>query len=206
MLKKFVATVTGVAAFTTGLGACQGPPPTAEQVAKWKSATLYDMKVTTLDGKDADLKDYAGKVTLIVNVASHCGYTNQYAALQKLYDANKDKGLVILAFPSGDFGGQEFADAKEIREFCDTKFHVTFPMFEKCGVKAGPKQSIVFECLSAKTGELPGWNFGKYVVGRDGKTAVYFSSGVAPDDKKLMAAIDAALAVEVVTPAAAPKS
>lgn len=210
MFNRIASTVAGTVAagitLVTGLACSQAAPQSAELVGKWKDATLYDMKVKTLEGKDANLSEYAGKVTLVVNVASQCGFTRQYAGLQKVYDKYKDKGLVVLAFPSGDFGGQEFDSAKEIREFCTTKYSVTFPIFEKCKVKAGKDQATVFECLGTKTGELPGWNFGKYVVSRDGRTAVFFPSNVDPEGEKLTAAIEKALAEKAPadkTPAAA---
>ncbi len=193
MLSRLTAVAAGTLALLTGLACSQAAPQNAELAAKWKTATLYDMKVKTLEGKDANLSEYAGKVTLVVNVASRCGFTGQYAGLQKLYDKYKDQGLVVLGFPSGDFGGQEFSDSKEIREFCTTKYSVTFPMFEKCVVKAGDAQSKVYECLGTKTGELPGWNFGKYVVSRDGKTATFFASNAGPDSSKLVDAIEKAL-------------
>jgi glutathione peroxidase len=186
--------IVGAIALVTGFACAQAAPQTAALTTKWKDATLHEIKVKTLDGKDANLAEYAGKVTLVVNVASQCGFTSQYAGLQKVYDKYKDRGLVILAFPSGDFGGQEFNDPKEIKEFCSTKYSVTFPIFEKCKVKSGAEQSKVFECLGTKTGELPGWNFGKYVVSRDGKTAQFFASTVAPESARMIEAIEKALA------------
>ncbi len=194
MLSRIATTIVGTLAFITGVACSQSAPQTPELAARWKDATMYDLKVKTLEGKDANLSDYAGKVTIVVNVASQCGFTRQYAGLQKLYDTYKDRGLVILAFPSGDFGGQEFDDPKEIREFCTTKYSVTFPVFEKSAVKAGKEQSKVFECLGTKTGTLPGWNFGKYVVSRDGKSAKFYASNVSPDSKELIDAIEKALA------------
>lgn len=191
---RATAAVIATVSLVTGTACSQAAPQSPELSAKWKSATLYDMKVRTLEGKDANLSEYSGKVTLVVNVASRCGLTPQYAGLQKLYDKYKDQGLVILAFPSGDFGGQEFNDAKQIRDFCSTKYSVTFPVFEKCKVSSGKDQSPVFECLGTKTGELPGWNFGKYVVTRDGKGATFFASNTAPDSAKLVEAIEKALA------------
>jgi len=198
MLDRLTATVktavVGTVALVTGLACSQAAPQSAALGAKWKDASMHEIKVKTLDGKDASLSEYAGKVTLVVNVASQCGFTGQYAGLQKIYDKYKDRGFVILAFPSGDFGGQEFDDPKAIREFCSTKYSVTFPVFEKCAVKAGKDQSPVFECLGTKTGELPGWNFGKYLVSRDGKTAQFFASPVSPEAGKLVEAIEKALA------------
>ena len=205
MLSRIATAIAGTLAFITGVACSQTAPQSPELTSRWKDATVYDLKVKTLEGKDANLADYAGKVTLVVNVASQCGFTRQYAGLQKLYDTYKERGLVILAFPSGDFGGQEFDDPKEIREFCTTKYSVTFRVFEKIAVKAGKDQSKVFECLGTKTGTLPGWNFGKYVVSRDGKSAKFYASNVSPDSKELVEAIEKALAEkEAAKPAAAP--
>lgn len=196
------ATVAATIALVTGLACSAAAPQSAELATKWKDATVHDIKVKTIDGKDANLSEYAGKVTLVVNVASQCGFTGQYAGLQKLYDKYKDQGFVVLAFPSGDFGGQEFDTSAEIKEFCSTRYNVTFPVFEKCQVKAGAAksgaagtgQSPVFEALGTKTGELPGWNFGKYLVSRDGKSAQFFPSTVAPESARMVEALEKELA------------
>jgi len=154
--------------------------------------SLYDLASKTLEGQPAPLSAYAGKVTLVVNVASACGYTPQYDGLEKLYEAYKGKGLVVLGFPSNDFGAQEPGSAEEIRSFCSTKFHVTFPMFEKVATK-GASQSAVYALLAEKDGG-PKWNFHKYLVGKDGQVIAGFPSKVAPDSAELKQAIDAALA------------
>ena len=163
---------------------------------------LHDIALTRIDGTPTTLDAYQDKVLLIVNTASQCGLTPHYAGLEKLHQTYKDRGLVVLGFPTGDFGGQEFDTAEEIREFCSSKYSVTFPLFEKCVVKAGKGQSPVFEALGTKTGQLPGWNFGKYLVSRDGKTARFYASTVSPDGAELTAAIEKALAEAA--PAAAP--
>ncbi|MFM7051511.1 MAG: glutathione peroxidase [Planctomycetota bacterium] len=194
MLDRLTATIAGTVALVTGLACSQSAPQDAALVAKWKDATMFDLKVKTLDGTDSTLAEHAGKVVLVVNVASQCGFTGQYAGLQKTYEKYKDKGLVVLGFPSGDFGGQEFGSSKEIRDFCDSRYKVTFPMFEKCRVKAGDGQSDVFAFLGTRTGELPGWNFGKYLVGRDGAPIKFYASNVAPESKTLVEAIEKALA------------
>jgi glutathione peroxidase len=155
--------------------------------------SFYDMKTTTLNGKPAELKEYAGKVTLVVNVASKCGYTPQYAGLEKLYRELTPKGVVVLGFPSNDFGGQEPGTAEEIATFCKTKYDVSFPLFEKGVTKAGPTQSPIYQYLGA-TGNLPGWNFSKYVVDKKGQVVAFFPSKVTPDAPELKAAIDKALA------------
>lgn len=155
--------------------------------------SFYALKTTTLQGQPADLSQYAGKVALVVNVASQCGLTPQYAGLQKLYDELKDKGFVVLGFPSNDFGGQEPGTAQEIEGFCRKNYGVSFPMFSKLVTKAGPEQSAIYAHLG-QTGSLPTWNFAKYVVDKQGKVVRFFASKVTPDDPELRATIDAALA------------
>ncbi len=180
------------------VASCQrkdAPAATATTSAALPSAgaSLYDLSVRSLEGETQPLSAYKGKVSLVVNVASECGYTPQYEGLEKLYEAYKDKGLVLLGFPSNDFGGQEPGDSKQIRAFCSSKFHVTFPMFEKVKTKGGADQSPVYAFLAAGHGE-PKWNFHKYVVGKDGKVVAAFESAVTPDSPALKAAIDGALA------------
>ncbi|HUB09592.1 MAG TPA: glutathione peroxidase [Myxococcales bacterium] len=154
--------------------------------------SLYDLEANTLEGAPQALSTYRGKVALVVNVASECGFTPQYQGLEKLYEDYQGKGLVLLGFPSNDFGAQEPGDAKQIREFCSTKFHVTFPMFAKVATK-GPGQSPVYAFLASRNGE-PKWNFHKYLVGKDGQVLAAFPSKVAPDSPELKKAIDDALA------------
>ncbi len=155
--------------------------------------SFYALKTTTLSGQPADLSQYAGKVALVVNVASQCGLTPQYAGLQKLYDELKDKGFVVLGFPSNDFGGQEPGTPAEIEGFCKKNYGVTFPMFSKLVTKAGPEQSPIYGVLG-KTGSLPTWNFAKYLVAKDGTVVQFFASKVTPDAPELRQAIDAQLA------------
>lgn len=154
--------------------------------------SLYDLEANTLEGAPQALSTYKGKVALVVNVASECGFTPQYQGLEKLYEDYQGKGFVLLGFPSNDFGAQEPGDAKQIREFCSTKFHVTFPMFAKVATK-GPGQSPVYAFLASRNGE-PKWNFHKYLVGKDGQVLAAFPSKVAPDSPELKKAIDDALA------------
>jgi glutathione peroxidase len=155
--------------------------------------SLYTMKTTSLSGQPAELQQFAGKVTLVVNVASQCGYTPQYAGLQKLHDELAPRGFSVLGFPSNDFGGQEPGSADEIQAFCKKNYGVTFPMYSKLVTKAGPEQSPIYGFLG-KSGQLPSWNFGKYLVGKDGQVIAYYPSKVAPDAKELRDAIDQALA------------
>jgi glutathione peroxidase len=150
--------------------------------------------VKKIDGKEVDLASYKGKVVLIVNVASRCGYTGQYAGLQKLYDTYKDKGLVVLGFPANEFGAQEPGTDKEIATFCSSKYGVTFDMFSKICVK-GPGIAPLYKTLTESAdpkGDI-GWNFEKFLIGRDGKVVGRYKSGVAPDDAKLKATIEAEL-------------
>ena len=153
--------------------------------------SFFEMTVNTLDGKPESLNTFKGKVVLAVNVASECGYTPQYEGLQKLYADYKDRGLVVLGFPCNQFGGQEPGSAAQIQTFCSTKFHVSFPLFEKLEVK-GPNQAPVYTFLTAKYGE-PAWNFHKYLVGKDGQVIAAFKSGVTPESTELRDAIEAAL-------------
>ncbi len=155
--------------------------------------SFYSLKTTTLQGQPADLAQYSGQVALVVNVASQCGFTPQYAGLQKLYSELKDRGVVVLGFPSNDFGGQEPGSPDEIAGFCKKNYGVTFPMFSKLVTKAGPEQSPIYAYLG-RSGSLPSWNFGKYLVGKDGRVLQYFSSNVAPEAPELRAAIENALA------------
>jgi len=157
------------------------------------TGSFYDLSVNTLAGKPADLGAYRGKVALVVNVASQCGYTPQYTGLEKLSRDMAPKGVVLLGFPSNDFGGQEPGTAEEIQQFCKRTYDVTFPLFEKVVTKAGAGQSPVYAFLG-ESGNLPAWNFSKYVVDKNGKVVAFFASRVAPDAPELRAAIEKALA------------
>ena len=161
-----------------------------------QAKSFYDLKTMTLAGKAADLAQYRGKVSLVVNVASKCGYTPQYEGLEKLYDQLKDRGFVVLGFPSNDFGGQEPGTAAEIRQFCSLTYNVSFPMFEKVVTKRGAAQSPVYANLHKQSGELPSWNFSKYLVGKDGKVVKYYPTRVTPEDSSLRKDIETALAAK----------
>ncbi len=159
---------------------------------------LYAIPLKDIEGKAASLKAYEGKVMLIVNVASKCGNTPQYEGLEALWQKTREKGLVVLGFPSNDFGSQEPGTEAEIKEFCSAKFNVTFPLFSKLHVK-GPEQHPLYEALSGKNSPVAGpvkWNFGKFLVGRDGKIIARFDSGVKPDSEELSKAIAAAIAAK----------
>jgi glutathione peroxidase len=155
--------------------------------------SFYALKTTTLQGQPADLSQYSGRVALVVNVASHCGFTPQYAGLEKLYEELKGRGFVVLGFPSNDFGGQEPGTPDEIAGFCKKNYGVTFPMFSKLVTKPGPEQSPIYAYLG-RGGSLPSWNFGKYLVGRYGHVLEFFPSKVAPEAADLRQAIEKALA------------
>jgi glutathione peroxidase len=156
-------------------------------------SSLYDFKTTTLLGKPADLGAYRGKVTLVVNVASKCGFTPQYEGLEKLHRELQGKGFAVLGFPSNDFGEQEPGTAQEIAEFCRLTYDVTFPMFAKVVTMRGRDQSPIYTFLGAG-GHLPAWNFSKYLVGKDGRVIAFFSSEVTPESSELRRAIATALA------------
>jgi glutathione peroxidase len=171
----------------------QGSPPSGGKETLLPQDSLYQLTTKTLEGQPADLKAYSGKVALVVNVASQCGYTPQYAGLEKLYADLKGRGFVVLGFPSNDFGGQEPGTAVEIRQFCSLNYDVTFPLFEKVVTKAGAAQSPVYANLQKQSGNLPSWNFAKYLVGKDGKVVKFYKSDVKPDDAALRRDIETAL-------------
>jgi glutathione peroxidase len=159
---------------------------------------LYDVPLKDIDGKDTSLKAYKGKVLLLVNVASKCGNTPQYAGLEKLQQKYKDQGFTVLGFPCNDFGAQEPGSNEDIKEFCSSKYAVTFPMFDKVHVK-GAEQHPLYKELSGKDAPFPGdvkWNFGKFLVGRDGKIIKRFEPGVKPEAPQVAEAIEAALAAK----------
>ena len=160
------------------------------------SAGLHDVKVTTIDGKASSLEAYEGKVLLLVNVASQCGLTKQYKDLEALHRKYKDKGFTVLGFPCNDFGGQEPGSNEEIKKFCKSRFDVTFPMFDKVVVKAGPEQHELYARLTGEKGTFPGnvkWNFGKFLVSRDGTPLKRFEPGEKPTSGKVIAAVEKAL-------------
>jgi glutathione peroxidase len=148
--------------------------------------TLLDRKMQTLDERDRSLCEYSGKVLLVVNTASECGYTPQYEGLEALYRKYKDKGLVVMGFPMNDFGGQEPGSNKQISTFCVNQYAIDFPMFAKTGLKANP----LYGDLQKATGESPKWNFHKYVVDRSGKRVHSFGTKVEPNDPKLVGTIE----------------
>jgi len=160
------------------------------------AGSVLDQTVKDIDGKQAPLKSYQGKVLLIVNVASHCGFTPQYKGLEGLYEKYKDKGFAVLGFPCNQFGAQEPGTNEEIKQFCSSKYNVTFPLFDKIEVN-GPNRHPLYAELAGKDSPYPGdikWNFNKFLIGKDGKILKRFDSKVAPDSPELTQAIEAALA------------
>jgi glutathione peroxidase len=145
------------------------------------------------DEAPQNLCQYAGKVVLVVNTASYCGFTPQYEGLEALYAKYSARGLVVLGFPSNDFGQQEPGQSKEIADFCFNTYGVKFPMLSKSVVK-GPDANPMYQQLTRLTGQAPGWNFHKYLIGRNGSQVQSFASKVEPSDPSLVAAIDKALA------------
>jgi glutathione peroxidase len=177
---------------------------------------LHDIPLTTIDGRDTSLAEHAGKVLLVVNVASKCGLTPQYEGLQQLYASKREQGFEVLGFPANNFAGQEPGSNEEIAEFCSTNYHVEFPMFAKISV-AGDDQHPLYKELTAAAPRAEGdpdtfrerlrghgitpnedpdvlWNFEKFLVAKDGTVARRFAPTVAPDDPALLAAIDEQLA------------
>ena len=165
-------------------------------VAMAADSPIHSVPLKDIDGKDTSLKAYEGKVVLAVNVASHCGNTPQYTKLQSLYEKFKDQGLVVVGFPCNDFGAQEPGSNAEVKDFCTKEYHVTFPMMDKLHVK-GPQQHPLYKELSGPASPFPGdvkWNFGKFLIDRDGKVTARFEPGVQPDSAQVAKAVEAALA------------
>jgi glutathione peroxidase len=170
----------------------------ATTVVAAAAVSLYDIPLKNIDGKDATLKPYQGKVVLIVNVATYCGFTPQYAGLEKLYKKYQSQGLVVCGFPCNQFGEQEPGSDKEIKDFCTSEFNVTFPMFSKIEVN-GPNRHPLYVALAGKDSPFAGnikWNFTKFLIGRDGKILNRFDSQVKPDSEEMVKAIEAALAAK----------
>lgn len=157
------------------------------------ASSIYTFTLNSIDGQPAPLANYKGKVILVVNVASQCGYTPQYSALEATYEKYKDKGFVILGFPANNFGSQEPGTNEEIKTFCNRKYNVTFPMYSKISVK-GEDQAPLYAYLTKDTGAgISGeikWNFTKFLVDRNGNVVQRFESAVTPDSKEVVAAIE----------------
>jgi glutathione peroxidase len=166
------------------------------QAAAIYAGPLHEIGLKDIDGKDTSLKPYKGKVLLIVNVASKCGLTPQYQGLEAIHEKYKDKGFTVLGFPCNQFAGQEPGTNEEIKQFCSSKYNVSFPLFDKLDVN-GEKRHPLYVALAGKDSPYPGdikWNFGKFLIGRDGKIIKRFEPKTTPDSPEVTAAIEAALA------------
>lgn len=191
MQKRFLA-ACGVALLAGGSGFFAGfraPQATAATACP----PLLNRSMTGIDGKPRNLCQYAGRVVLVVNTASLCGYTPQYEQLQAIYKTYQARGFTVLGFPANDFGHQEPASNKEIASFCKDKYSVSFPMFAKTDV-IGEHVNPLFAQLTQKTGDAPLWNFHKYLIDRQGKQILSFSSDTRPDDARVKQAIERMLA------------
>ncbi len=182
MLKHF----TLAAAALVGLVAASQPPQ-----------SLHQFTMKTIDGKPMPMAQYKGKVVLLVNTASMCGFTPQYEGLQKLHDTYKGQGFTVLGVPSGDFGDQEFGSNGEVKQFCESKFGIKFPMAEKAVVK-GPKAIPVYRWAAMTLGDdkTPQWNFHKYLIGKDGKLIAAFGTKTTPMSPEVTGAVAKALAAK----------
>ena len=182
-MQKFTLLTTGIAWLLSG-------------AALFGASNVYDFTLPSIDGSDAPLAQYKGKVLLLVNVASKCGYTPQYAGLESLYEKYKDQGLVVIGFPANNFGAQEPGTNDEIKSFCTRTYHVSFPMYAKVSVKGDDKtplyQYLTEEANPAAKGEI-GWNFTKFLVDRNGKVIARFESKIKPEDPGLVGAVEKAL-------------
>ncbi len=169
-----------------------------ENVPAVVESYVLNFSLNDIDGKEQNLEQYKGKVVLMVNVASKCGFTSQYKGLEALYQKYKDKGLVVLGFPSNDFGGQEPGADADIKSFCQANYKVTFPLFSKIKV-TGTSAHPLYQRLAAQPGAaggVPKWNFNKFLVGRDGKVIERFDSRVKPDGDDLTKQVETALAAK----------
>jgi glutathione peroxidase len=196
-MKSSIWAVAGLALLAGCMTAQSDDKPAAQTEPKEKPVVL-NFTVKNIDGKDVDLSKYKGKVVLIFNAASNCGYTKQYAGLQKLHEKYQDQGLAVLGFPANNFGAQEPGSDEEIATFCRKDKGVTFDMFSKVSVK-GDDKAPLFALLTSGAGDDKlkgdiGWNFEKFLIGRDGKLLARYKSSVTPESDTLTKAIEAELA------------
>jgi glutathione peroxidase len=188
-----VAALTAIA--LSSAARAESPPPVTDACPEVLNYSFNRLQT----GKPESLCQYRGKVVLIVNTASYCGYTHQYEGLEALYRKYKSRGLVVVGFPSNDFGDQEPGSNKEIAEFCRLTYGVEFPMFEKSSVTSIKTNPLYAELL-ARTGQSPKWNFHKYLVDRDGKQVTSFGTRVEPDNGDLIGAVERMLAAKPALP------
>jgi glutathione peroxidase len=156
------------------------------------ATNVHEFTLNSIDGKPVSLAEFKGKVVLIVNVASRCGFTPQYTGLEALYEKYKDQGFVIVGVPANNFGAQEPGTNEEIKTFCTRKYNVSFPMLAKVSVK-GDDITPLYKYLTETKGGDVKWNFTKFLIGKDGQVAERFESAVKPDDPALTAAVESAL-------------
>lgn len=155
--------------------------------------SIYDFTVKTIDGNDQSLSDYKGKVVMVVNTASKCGFTGQYEGLEQLYQTYKDKGLVVLAFPANNFLNQEPGTNEEIKQFCTLKFKTTFPLFAKISVKGNDMHPLYAYLVQQTEGEAISWNFNKFLINREGKIVARYGSRTEPMDPAIISAVESNL-------------
>lgn len=188
------AALTTLLALGGAVGYAALTPRATPPLPHAEGKTAWDFNLVAIDGEPLPMRTFRGKVVLLVNSASKCGYTPQYDGLQKLHLDYKDKGFTVLAVPSGDFLGQEFARNREISTFCQTKFGIRFPMAEKNHV-VGPRAIPLYRWAAARLGpdQTPRWNFHKYLIGRDGQLIRAFATKVEPNDPSVRTAVEAAL-------------
>lgn len=191
---KSIAIVSVLSLFALGV---HSPAETQSKESSTVNKTIYNFKMKDIDGKDVSLNKFKGKVVMVVNVASHCGYTPQYEQLEALYKKYKNQGLVILGFPANNFHGQEPGTNEEIKQFCTSKYGVTFPMFAKISVK-GEDIDPLYQYLTSKdddpkfAGDIT-WNFNKFLIDKHGNIIDRFDSKIKPDDETVTSALETAL-------------
>lgn len=191
---KSIAIVSVLSIFALGV---HSPAETQSKESSTVNKTIYNFKMKDIDGKDVSLNKFKGKVVMVVNVASHCGYTPQYEQLEALYKKYKNQGLVILGFPANNFHGQEPGTNEEIKQFCTSKYGVTFPMFAKISVK-GEDIDPLYQYLTSKdddpkfAGDIT-WNFNKFLIDKHGNIIDRFDSKIKPDDETVTSALETAL-------------
>lgn len=197
MIRTAIAPLLCLIAVMSGVAEYVSSQTQTAPMKEKKKMSIYDFTMKSIDGDDVKLDQYRGKVMLIVNVASQCGYTPQYEGLQKIYATYKDRGFVVLGFPANNFGGQEPGSDQEIKTFCTTRYNVTFPMFSKISVKGADQHPLYKFLTDAETnpafaGEIS-WNFNKFLVDRTGRIIARFESRDKPESEKVIQAIERAL-------------
>ena len=202
MLRELFACAAAAAVAVTAFARPGDIKDTVKEPTKvsQKQGSPLDFTVKTIDGQEKKLSDYKGKVVLLVNVASKCGLTPQYTALESTYEKYKDQGFVVIGFPANNFGSQEPGSNEQIKEFCTSKYNVTFPMMSKISVKGDDKHPLYKFLTEGKAGEdFAGdieWNFAKFLVDRNGNVMARFGSRTTPDSPQVTEAVEKALAAE----------